>query len=59
LSTFKGYDLINCRIWYKPGDGDELKPGKNGFTLRIEKLFELRDAIDKAITAARTDGMLP
>jgi hypothetical protein len=59
LSTFKGYDLINIRIWFRSNDGDELKPGKNGFAVRVEKLPELRDAIDKAIAAARAEGSLP
>jgi hypothetical protein len=59
LTEFKGYELVNLRIWYRPDDGEELRPGNKGFTLRVEKLPELRAAIDKAIERARTDGLLP
>lgn len=58
LSTFRGHELATLRVWYSPGNGDELRPGKDGFALRVEKLPELRDAIDQAIAAARAEGTL-
>jgi Transcriptional Coactivator p15 (PC4) len=59
LTEFKGYELVNLRIFYRPDDGEDLRPGNKGFTLRVEKLLELRAAIDKAIERARADGLLP
>lgn len=58
LTEFKGYELVNLRIWYRPDDGDELRPGNKGFTLRVEKLLELRAGIDQAIEQARREGLL-
>lgn len=56
LSTFNGHDLVNLRVWY--GADDDMRPGKAGVALRVEKLPQLRDAIDKAIAAARAEGLL-
>lgn len=58
LSTYRGHELATLRVWFSPGHGDELRPGKDGFALRVEKLPELRDAIDRAIAAARAEGHL-
>jgi hypothetical protein len=57
LSTFRGYELVALRVWFQ-GEGDELRPSKSGFSLRVEKLPELRVVIDKAIAAARAEGHL-
>lgn len=58
LQTFKGYELCSVRVWYRERDDEALKPGKNGLTLRVEKLPDLRDAIDNAIAAAKAEGSL-
>ena len=58
LQTFKGYELCSVRVWYRERDDEALKPGKNGLTLRVAKLPDLRDAIDNAISAAKAEGSL-
>jgi len=57
LSAFKSADLVNCRVWFEAGNG-EMRPGREGFALKIEKLPELKAAIDKALEAARVDGLI-
>jgi hypothetical protein len=57
LSEFKGHDLVNLRLWFDAGNG-EMRPGREGFALKVEKLLELKAAIDKAIGAARAEGLL-
>lgn len=56
LTTFNGHDLINLRVWF--GTDGDMRPGKAGVALRVEKLPQLRDAIDKALAAARAEGLL-
>jgi hypothetical protein len=58
LQTFKGHDLCSIRVWFKDRDDGALKPGKNGLTIRVEKLPELHEAIGKAIEAAKKEGTL-
>lgn len=56
LSTFRGVELLNVRVWFDAGGG-ELRPGKSGLALRVEKLPELQAAIAKAI-AAKSAGLI-
>lgn len=58
LQTFKGHELVSVRVWYKERDDEAMKPGKNGLTIRVEKLPELHEAIGKAIEAAKREGTL-
>ena len=57
LRNFKGTDLIDIRAWYKDQDG-ELKPGRDGIAVRIEKLPVLRDLVNEAHERAIEEGML-
>lgn len=47
LNRWKGFELLNFRIWYDAGGG-EWRPGKSGFAIRIEQISELAVAIDAA-----------
>jgi hypothetical protein len=58
LTEYKGYQLIQLRVFYRDDRSDEMKPGKSGVSLRVEKLLELQAAIAKAIDAARSEGLL-
>jgi Transcriptional Coactivator p15 (PC4) len=59
LTEFKGHQLVSLRIWYRPEDDQDLRPGNKGFAMRVEKLPELAAAIDRAIEMARAEGLLP
>lgn len=47
LTEYRGYKLIDIRVWYKPGEGEDPRPTKKGLTLNIELYPELKKAIDK------------
>jgi hypothetical protein len=57
LSTYNGVELVNLRVWFNTGSGD-MRPGKAGFALKVEKLPELQRAIANALEQARADGLL-
>ncbi len=46
LTQFKGYDLIDLRVYYCATDGEPI-PTKKGVTMSIELYPNLRDAILK------------
>jgi hypothetical protein len=50
LSNFKGYDLVDIRVWVD-GYGGVTRPTKQGISIRRELLPELQQAIDAAINA--------
>jgi len=46
ITEYKGYKLMDIRVWYKREDKDPL-PTKKGLTLGIEHYQELKKAVDK------------
>ncbi len=53
LRTFKGYELVDLRTFYRGEDG-EYRPGK-GLSLRQDFLPELKAAIDEATRIVEAD----
>jgi len=41
---YKGYDLVNLRIWFRADDGS-MRPGRDGFAIRAGLVDELIDAL--------------
>lgn len=51
LDHFQGHDLINMRVWFEADDGD-MRPGKQGVSIRTALLPELARALEDAGNAA-------
>lgn len=45
ITEFKGYDLIDLRVWIENKDG-EIIPTKTGLTLGVCQLLELKKAVE-------------
>lgn len=45
VDEFKGRMLLNARIWYRPNEGGDLRPGKDGWAISVERLPELINAL--------------
>jgi hypothetical protein len=59
LTEFRGYDLVNLRVWAKPRDGgSERIPTKAGIACKVALLPELIAALQKAEAEARRLGLL-
>jgi len=57
LCTYKGFDLVGCRIWAKDQAGDFL-PTKKGLTVRATVLPEVLALLHKAEGEARKRGWI-
>lgn len=44
LDDFRGYQLVNLRVWFDAGDG-EYRPGKQGLAFRADLLSEVLEAL--------------
>ena len=55
LSHFKGYDLVDIRVWVE-GYGGVTRPTKQGISIRREQLPELQQAIDAANSISGFDA---
>jgi len=57
LSEFRGASLIDLRIFADLGDGDR-HPTKKGLALRIDRLPQLIDALERARDEAARRGLI-
>jgi hypothetical protein len=57
LVQYGGRDLIDCRVWYRAGDG-ELKPGNKGLTTAVKHLPAIAAGLAAAVDKAREIGWL-
>jgi hypothetical protein len=57
LSEFNGYDLANVRVFYRTDDGD-MRPGKAGLAIRLEKLPAVIQALTELEAEARRLGLI-
>jgi hypothetical protein len=57
LDDFKGHRLVSLRVWFKTPEGD-LRPGKDGVAIRIDKLDALISALVGAHGEANEVGWL-
>lgn len=58
LAEFKGKKFLSLRMWYRPRDGEELRPGKDGVTLPPNKICELIAALQVIEMQARERGLI-
>lgn len=56
LTTYKGKNLIDLRVYYQPEDGEEMRPTKKGITISPEKFPELKKAIEALEKALQAKG---
>jgi hypothetical protein len=58
LSTFKGCDLCDVRVYASFDDGDaERRPTKKGIAVKVDRLPELIAALQSAEAEARRRGL--
>ena len=58
IDDFKGRTLLSARLWFKPGDGGELRPGKDGWAIAIDKLPKIITALQRLEADARREGRI-
>lgn len=56
LTVFKGHNLVDVRVFCERDGG--AKPTKAGVSVNVERLPELRAALEKAEAAAQRLGLL-
>ena len=45
LEDFKGHAFVNVRVWYRDKDDDEMRPGRQGVAVNLDKARSLAEAI--------------
>lgn len=57
LSMYKGLPLLGLRVWFKAEDGT-YRPGKDGFSVRVEQGPALRQLLEEGLMHAVKRGFL-
>ncbi len=58
LTSFNGVDLIDARIFYKKHETGEILPSQKGITLKVDRLPELIEGLQRAEEQARAMGLI-
>jgi Transcriptional Coactivator p15 (PC4) len=58
VDEFKGRILLSARVWFKPSDGGDLRPGRDGWAINVDKLPQIIAELQRIETEARAAGML-
>jgi hypothetical protein len=58
IDEYRGKLLFSARVWFPPKDGGDLRPGREGWALALEKLPELVAELQRIEQAARDIGLL-
>jgi hypothetical protein len=58
VDNYKNKVLLSCRLWFEPREGGDLRPGRDGFAIAIERLPEIIAALQHLEAAAHAEGLL-
>lgn len=50
--------VLCARVWYLPGDGEGLRPGRDGWAIALDRLPAILIALQKIEAQARAAGLL-
>ena len=58
LTEFKGYKLLDVRVWTERNDSTERVPTKKGISIKLAQLDELIGALEQAKVEASARGWI-
>jgi hypothetical protein len=58
VDEYMGRVLLNARLWFEPRDGGDLRPGREGWAIAIERLPEIIAGLQQLEAEAREAGLL-
>ena len=58
VDEYRGRMLLSARLWYKPSSGGELRPGRDGWAIALDKLPKVIAALQRLEAEARASGLL-
>jgi len=53
LNNFKGYEYIDVRQWWKPKDGSEYRPTKQGITIPVKHELDTLEEVISSLAKAK------
>ena len=59
LREFRGHQLFDIRVYFRPDDGSEPRPTKKGISVSVNLIPKLQNSIEKALQALKAEGIEP
>lgn len=59
LREFRGHQLFDIRVYFRPDDGGDPRPTKKGISVSVNLIPKIQDAIEKALKALKAEGIEP
>lgn len=56
LDEYNGRPIVGVRVWFRPDDGAELRPGRAGIAMSVQHLPALAAGINAALAIAIERG---
>jgi hypothetical protein len=57
LREFRGHQLLDVRVYFRPDNGGEARPTKKGISVSVGLISKIQDAISKATEALEAEGI--
>jgi hypothetical protein len=58
IDEFRGRTLLSARVWFRPADGGDLRPGRDGWAIAVERLPEIIAGLKQLEAVARAEGLI-
>ena len=59
LREFRGHQLLDVRVHYRPDDGNEARPTKKGISISVNLIPKVQKAVGEALEALKAGGIEP
>jgi len=59
LREFRGHQLLDVRVHFRPDDGSEARPTKKGISLSVNLIPKVLEAMQEALQALKDAGIEP
>jgi hypothetical protein len=59
LREFRGHQLLDVRVHFRPDEGGEPRPTKKGISVSVNLIPRLLDAVQQALKALEEAGIRP
>jgi hypothetical protein len=58
VDEYRGRLLLSARLWFEPVDGSDLRPGREGWAIAVERLPEIIAGLQRLEADAQAGGLL-
>jgi hypothetical protein len=58
IDEYRGRTLLSARVWFQPAEGGDLRPGRDGWAIDVQRLPDIIAGLQRLEAEARAGGIL-